>query len=344
MFSAFISYAKPLEPVVVEKNVDVVRRTVRVSVLGFPMLGRVPPKKFSTDKMIEYLKSKMDVVIADKPDLIVLPEHADDYAWLPVEQKFQWLNQRGETIYKFMREYAKKHRCYIAFATYRHRPDVGQNKWSNCSILIDRDGDCVGVYDKNYLTPGEIKLGLIPGDKAVVVNTDFGRVGMIICYDMNFVELMERYAELKPDVMAFSSFYHGSYMQNTWAHRCQSYLLGATVGPMIAKTVIGPGGEQLFREFSKLGWISMDINTNFKVLHWDNNLKKIEAAKAKYGRIIDVHTPNECCMIPIFSTDPQIPIEKILKEFEIETWSDYYNRSVKLRNDILKKTHTNKGN
>ena len=336
VFSIF-SYAKPLEPVVVKKNVDVVKRQIRVAVLGFPMLSRVPPKNFSTDKMIAYLKSKMDVVVADKPDIIVTPEHADNYAWLPLDQKLQWMNQRGETIYNFMRDYAKKHRCYIVFATYRYRGDVGKNSWSNCAILIDRDGDCIGVYDKNYLTIGEMENGVIPGKEAVVVDTDFGRVGMVICFDLNFWDLMKRYADLKPDILTFSSFYHGAYMQNTWAHRCESYLLGATIGNTIDKNVVGPAGEVLAREHSGLNWISIDINTNFKVLHWDNNREKIMEAKKKYGRVLDVHTPNECGLLPVFSNDPNIPIEKILKEFEIESWSDYYQRSVKMRSDILKK-------
>lgn len=56
----------------------------------------------------------------------------------------------------------------------------------NTSVLIGRDGSLVGKYRKVYLPREELEGGVTPGDAFPVFRTDFGRVGMMICYDVFF--------------------------------------------------------------------------------------------------------------------------------------------------------------
>ena len=65
----------------------------------------------------------------------------------------------------------------------------------NSSVLIDRTGTVVGVYDKvnPYWTEFDLKPPALPGQHDVpVYETDFGKVGFAICYDAKFPEVFER--------------------------------------------------------------------------------------------------------------------------------------------------------
>lgn len=59
----------------------------------------------------------------------------------------------------------------------------------NTAVLLDRRGEILGRYDKVHLTLDERdNWGLTPGSTYPVFDLDFGRVGVMICYDGCFPE------------------------------------------------------------------------------------------------------------------------------------------------------------
>jgi predicted amidohydrolase len=79
-------------------------------------------------------------------------------------------------------EVARKHNAWIAAGIYEREGSVVYNT----SVLIDRAGKVAGKYRKVYLPREELERGLTPGDSYPVFKTDFGTVGMMICYDVFF--------------------------------------------------------------------------------------------------------------------------------------------------------------
>ena len=59
----------------------------------------------------------------------------------------------------------------------------------NTAILVGRDGSLAGRYRKMSLPDEEIEGGLTPGSEAPVFETDFGRVGLMICWDSSYPEV-----------------------------------------------------------------------------------------------------------------------------------------------------------
>lgn len=57
----------------------------------------------------------------------------------------------------------------------------------NSVVLIDRGGDVVGTYRKNHAYATEAQY-FAPGREMPTFDTDFGRVGIMICYDMGLPE------------------------------------------------------------------------------------------------------------------------------------------------------------
>jgi predicted amidohydrolase len=72
----------------------------------------------------------------------------------------------------------------------------------NTSVLIGPDGRRLAVYRKIHLFDIDIRGGVTlmesktvkPGDAPVVADTDFGRLGLSICYDLRFPELYRHLA------------------------------------------------------------------------------------------------------------------------------------------------------
>jgi hypothetical protein len=66
----------------------------------------------------------------------------------------------------------------------------------NTAVLFDRNGTYAGRYRKFFptvdLPDGETLTGVLPGDLGVpVFDTDFGRIAILICWDMDFPELWQ---------------------------------------------------------------------------------------------------------------------------------------------------------
>ena len=229
VLSAFaVDVPPPCAPVPVRKAVKVERREIAVSIIGKGLLSRA--KCSSVEEMIAYWTAAMDEEIGNKPDLVVLPEICDVLQGVSPQEKADWLRRRGNRVLEAFAAYAKRHRCYLVYPTYRQLPD---GAWANCAIVIDRDGDVVGVYDKYQPTVrdlGNPVLDVRPGTGTCVVETDFGRLGVMICFDLNFQPIQDLYAKENVDVLAFPSYYDGGHNRHTWAARCQAYVVAATVG------------------------------------------------------------------------------------------------------------------
>lgn len=81
-------------------------------------------------------------------------------------------------------EMARKKKSYIAAGIYeRDGIDI-----FNTAILVDRRGEVVGKYRKVYLPREEIEGGITPGNEYPVFETDFGKVGMMICWDIQYAD------------------------------------------------------------------------------------------------------------------------------------------------------------
>ncbi len=79
-------------------------------------------------------------------------------------------------------ELARSKKAWIVAGVYERD---GQAVY-NTAVLIDRTGRVTGKYRKVYLPREETEAGLTPGEGHPVFETDFGRIGMMICWDLQF--------------------------------------------------------------------------------------------------------------------------------------------------------------
>jgi predicted amidohydrolase len=60
-------------------------------------------------------------------------------------------------------------------------------KTYNCAVLFDNKGQIAGIHRKLHLPAGE-ELQIAPGDRYDVFGTEFGPIGMLVCWDLQFPE------------------------------------------------------------------------------------------------------------------------------------------------------------
>jgi predicted amidohydrolase len=288
---------------------------IKISTLGVP-LNRVTEMNHpeALDHMMGFWRETLAVALAEDPDLIVLPEWCDHYSGMPLEERADYYDLRGDSVRDMLAEAARDNRCYIAYPAARRGND---GAWRNSIQIIDRAGEVVGVYDKNYLTSEESEAGHRGGDGIAVVDCDLGRVGFALCFDLNFMELAQAYAAADVDLIIFSSLWHGGLAQQCWAHTCQAYFVGAISGADNPDSVINPLGEIIASGSLSAPCMTVSINTDFHIVpFWVNN-EKLKAMKEKYGAGVTVQTLSRTGRMMVTSEMDDVSTADMVGEYGI---------------------------
>ncbi|HML46972.1 MAG TPA: carbon-nitrogen hydrolase family protein [Clostridia bacterium] len=277
---------------------------------------------------LAYWQRQLDHVTPDQPDLIVTPECCDRPAGLSRDDRLAYYQVRGERLFDFFCAAAKRHNANIAYAAVRGLPD---GSYRNSIQFINRNGEVDGIYNKYLLVIEEYTQGkILYGKDIEAIRTDVGRVCGAICFDLNFDEPLKKTAAQKPEILVFSSAYHGGIMQAHWAYMCRSYMITAINGTETAN-VINPVGEVIAESSNYYRYLSTRINLDYVVAHLDHNWARFDAMKRKYGDAVEIRTPFGLGCSLLTCQDPNHTMEDIVREFEIERWDDYYARSMAAR-------------
>lgn len=312
------------------------QRNVKIATIGAaPSTSNTKDPQKLVEMSIEFWKGRLQQVLPSKPDLIVLAEACDRPIGLSQEEQFAYFRQRKTQVQDFFSTVAKNNRCYIAFGT---KWEAEKNIWRNSIVLLDRSGNVAGVYHKNYPTIEEMEAGITAGEEAPVFTCDFGTVAGAICYDLNFNELRDRYAKQKPDIILFSSVYHGGLEQNNWAYSCRSYFVSAVSDKRVPSEIRNPLGEVVASTTNYFDFAIATINLDYRLAHLDYNWEKLDSLKKKYGNAVLIHDPGRIGSVLISSVNPTMPVEKMIKEFKIELLDDYFNRAKNFRQKNIEKS------
>ena len=309
-------------------------RFVTVAAIEFRLLfAKSRPEGVGiTEHVMNHLKNEIDKVLPDKPDLIVLTEacdRPDDMS--PSEVLDYYAKDRGDRIIKFLGEIAKENTCYIAFGAWRMAED-GYGR--NSCYMLNRNGEVIGIYDKNFIVPNEYSLyNIIPGRDEAIFECDFGRVGALTCFDMNFSEMREKYKKQKPDIVVFDSHYNGGLVRNFFALDTRAFLVSASTVPA---NILSPLGTVVQSATIHYNYVIATINLDYAICHLDGNRPKFQEARKKYGRNFKITDPGCLGFVMISYEGTDKTIDDVVREFDLELYDDYLARSRKTRDELLK--------
>jgi hypothetical protein len=306
------------------------KNNVKIATIGAvsPYLDMSQEPQKLVEQMIKFWETELKQVLPDKPDLIVLPEVCDRPGGMNSDMRLKYYKTRGNQIMNYFASVAKENNCYIAYGAMRILDD---GTWRNSCILLDRAGGIAGIYNKNFPTIGGMERGTKAGIKAPVFQCDFGRVACAVCFDLNFDELRQRYAEQKPDIIVFPSLYHGGLVQANWAYSCRAYFVGSIGIRNLPSEIRNPMGEVVATSTNYFHFIVHTVNLDYCLAHLDNNWAKLRALKKKYGDEVTIYDPGEIGAVMITSETDKANAKEMAKEFDITLLDEYLNNSREYR-------------
>lgn len=226
-------------------------------------------------------------------------------------------------IYNAYRAFAMRNKCTVAGSI--KLEDDG--KVYNALAFIGPDGEFLGDYRKTYLTTQEVDMGISPGTGATVVDTPAGRIGGVICFDLNYDELRDGYHDLKPDVLVFSSMFHGDHLQRNWAYQCRSFLASACKDS--SSDIVDPLGRLIASVNYHGRIVRSKINLDCFMIHQDNNVDHFVDIQRKYKDEVQIDYNPKLGVAVLYSESPKRSAAEIAHEFDLMALDDYLENSKK---------------
>lgn len=263
------------------------------------------------------LREKMRKLSKTGLDLLVLSEGVEAIGMSMDEAES--LDKPGDFLKLYM-DFARAEKCHVAGSLKLKE----KGRIYNALVFIDDRGIPIGSYRKTFLTAGELDQSISPGKGAVIVDTKIGRLGGVVCFDLNFSELRKEYAKLKPDILVFASMFHGGFVQSVWALECRSFFVSAL--QLNGGGILDPLGTPLSITDYYNRIAGAEVNLDRVIVHLDFNREKFDAIEHKYGNDVRIHIPPNIGPAIIYSYSKTRSAADIVREFGLELIDDYFSR------------------
>lgn len=143
---------------------------------------------------VEYF---VDAVSDYKSDFVVLPELFNaplmgQFNHLPGHEAIKKLAEFTQPLVAALSKMAVSYNVNIIGGS---MPEIKDGKLYNASYFLHRNGK-IDFYNKIHPTPSEeYEWGMSGGNHLQVIETDLGKVGVLVCYDVEFPELSRLLAD-----------------------------------------------------------------------------------------------------------------------------------------------------
>jgi predicted amidohydrolase len=228
-----------------------------------------------------------------------------------------------------MSRLAKKHRTYIVCPI--HRKEGKQT--FNSAVLLDREGRVACVYDKLYPVWVEecVDRSVNPGRAVCVHQTDIGRVGFAICFDVNWSSIWEQLSNQGAELVIWPSAYSAGRSLQAQAISYNYYVVSVTWVPDCL--VFDIDGQQLVYDTHNRGddtnvtRITLDLDRC--IFHQDLNYPE------KVGRLLKERAediaqekwmPMEGWFV-LKAKRPGVSARELARNYGLEELRHYLNRS-----------------
>jgi predicted amidohydrolase len=298
-------------------------RYAKISLVSYPTLPPDEPDRLT--KTLERMGRYVDDAAAVQSDLVAFPEICNT---LGAEDSWQFEELDGPTL-AAMSAKAEEHGIYVVCPLGLYDRDGNKR---NASVLINRNGTVDGIYFKNFPTHGELDIGIIPGTETPVFETDFGRVGLCICFDLNYWEVGSGLCANRAELVIWSSMWDGARMLTKWAIEFGFSMGGLHSGRSTFVDVCGRPVLSVKRDITDQGGrspvVTAALDLDRRLLHHDYNIEKLKPLYEKYGPTAAfAEWINEECLLVFGSELHGVTTDQLITEFGLETMRDYLARA-----------------
>ena len=214
--------------------------------------------------------------IAVLPEMFTTPYKTENF---PIYAELE-----GDKSFKLLSDMARKNNIYLVGGSIPEKDD--KNLVYNTSYVFDRKGNKIGKHRKVHLFDIDVENGqsfkesdtLTAGDKVTVFDTEFGKIGLCICFDFRFPEIARLMAQNGAKAIIVPAAFnmttgpaHWDLMFRSRAVDNQVYAIGCAPsrdvdGCYISygnSIVVSPWGDILYKMDEKEGYKIIEIDLDY---------------------------------------------------------------------------------
>ena len=280
--------------------------------------------KPAVEENIEAARRLLEGACALRPDIVCLPEVFGSVG-VEYEHAEEVAQPVPGPITDMVAEVARCHSTYVICPLLEKR----DGQVYNSAVMIDRSGQIAGVYEKVHPVTSSsdytvLEHGVTPGSEPKVFETDFGRLGILICFDINWPEEWAKLKRRGAEVVFWPSAYSGGFPLQAYAFLHNYYVVTST---HVESRIIDVTGE-IVAQTGRLDPIaSAQIDLEKVLLHTDFNGAQIEPLRARYGRGVTVRIYHDEALMTIESQRQDLGVAEVMEEMKLELLPDYLARN-----------------
>lgn len=224
-----------------------------------------------------------------------------------------------------MSRLARAHGAYVLCPVFLLR----EGKRYNSAVLFDRQGNRQCIYEKMYPFWAEYKRvpPVHPGETPCVVDADFGRMAVSICFDANFPGLWAQAADAGAQIVFWVSAYSAGQQLAAHALNHHYAIVTATSYPDCA--VFDPDGREVFYACDAgrpvAAYVQVDLD---RVLcHYNFNREKVAKLLKEHPEVTVEREHNREQWVLLHSLEPHSCVRRLCEEYGILDLRSYKQKS-----------------
>ena len=258
----------------------------------------------TNDENLKKAVEKIDEAASKGAQLIVLPEM---FSCPYKASNFPIFAQKdGEKNWTILSEAAKKNKVYLVAGS---MPEREGEKIYNTSYAFDRDGKQIAKHRKMHLFNCDIPGGaffhesetLTAGNEVTVFDTEYGKIGLMICFDIRFPELSRLMTDRGAKLIIVPAAFNMTSGPNWWdlmfrtrAADNQIFMAGCSPARDEKASYVAWGHSLVVDPFGK---ILSQLDEKENILYQDIDLSETEKFRQQFkvlkSRRLDIYQLTE---------------------------------------------------
>jgi hypothetical protein len=281
---------------------------------------------------IEKARGLLAQACAAKPDIVCLPETFPSMG-VPGVAADLALPLPGPAS-EMAADMARQHHCYVICPFLEKRVDAVYND----AVLIDRQGQIMGAYRKAHPVTQtadytSLEDGVTPGFAPRTFDTDFGRIGILICFDLMYPAEWAALKAQGAELVFWPSAYNGGFPLQVQAGLHHYYI--ATAVQKDRPRFVDITGRLLLEgdRYSPILTATLDLEKG--LYHTDFNASQLPAIRARYGADLTIRSYADDGAFTLESNRADLSVAQVEAEFGLERLDKYLARNQAAR-DVLR--------
>ena len=147
--------------------------------------------------------------VAGGAELVLTPELTNGLSSSRDHQRRVFRHEDQDETLAALRKEAQTAGIWLLIGSLGVLTHDSDGRFANRSFLIAPDGSIAARYDKIHMFDVNVSdtevyresAGYRPGNRAILAETPFGKLGMTVCYDLRFPALYRRLAQAGADIL-----------------------------------------------------------------------------------------------------------------------------------------------